>query len=1097
MYAVVDSSASNSVYSSVVSLGASLAQVPVASVCTCVDTSPGAAPEDALMSFTLDSGASHCFFRDRTTLTPLPTLVSVALANPTSGPDTARYTTTLPCPTVPSGSLTGFHVPSFSMNLVGVRPLVSQHVGVWIEPSRETAVCVDGDTYAPLATFTAEPGSGLYTLHTGIRQSWTLPESPQQNGVAERRIDLVMEIARTSMTHARAPHFLWPYAVRYAAHQLNLWPRVSRPEVSPTSLWTGSPGDALRFYVWGCLALVRDTSVDKISLRAVSCMFLGLPEDSSDYTFYHPPLHRFFDSCLPVPPAPLFLTSAPPPAPPVQPPPPGPAPSGPGSRGAGVGAEPVTAGDSSLRGAGVSGAVPGVATIGGAPCAGPGDPGTDHVTFGGAGSGGGATGSLESGLGATTAPDTTPPPHPYPTRHQACQLELQRLEEKQQQQHPEQSSRSSSRSSSSSHLLLLSLVFGPSVSPLLLLPPPPSPPVFGPPLTPPDPSPVVFPPPLPPLSPPLSHTWPSRRSPRACPSSPVPFTDLRTALFSLIASLSTPYTDYYRMYRPVLSCVLASLVTEPRASLSSVSALTSSVTEFASTRCLDYATSLVAAPPTSPLTIGGEFALSCDALEDTKFELDFLAAASPHLCAMLFAPEGDPDALDIPTPHTYAEAVSWPWASQWRAAMDSKMASYRSTGTYVDEVPPLGANVVDGMWICRVKRPPRSPPVFKARYVARGFSLVTLSLTGTFPPGTKWRLRRPVYGLRQAPREWYDTLRSTLSYLGFQPSSADPSLFVRRGSTPFFVLVYVDDLVFATADRVALADMKLELQKRHTCIDLDQLRHYLGLQITRDRAARTITLSQSHMVQQVLQRFELQHSTVQRTPLAVDHRLTGPYSDEPFEPSSPYAELFGSLMYLMTCTRPDLTFPLSILARIFVPGRHRPVHWKAAVRVAKYLVTTSGVGLVLGGRRDVVLTGHYDSSYADDAETHMSTQGYCFSLGSGAVSWRSTRSLSVSTSTVEAEIYAGAMAAQELRWLTFLLTDLSERPSSAPTLFNDNNATILLCREPRLESRVKHINVRYFLLRELHRLGQARFDFVESEASIAYIFTKALPPCGH
>ncbi|CAI7802761.1 unnamed protein product [Closterium sp. NIES-53] len=128
---------------------------------------------------------------------------------------------------------------------------------------------------------------------------------------------------------------------------------------------------------------------------------------------------------------------------------------------------------------------------------------------------------------------------------------------------------------------------------------------------------------------------------------------------------------------------------------------------------------------------------------------------------------------------------------------------------------------------------------------------------------------------------------------------------------------------------------------------------------------------------------------------------------------------------------------------------------------------------------------------------HRSTQGYCFSLGFGAVSWRSTCSSSVLISTAEAEIYAGAMAAQELRWLTFLLTDLSERPSSVPTLFTNNKATILVYREPRLESRVKHINVRYFLLQELQRRGQARFDFVESEANTAYIFTKALPPCGH
>ncbi|CAI5461534.1 unnamed protein product, partial [Closterium sp. Yama58-4] len=167
----------------------------------------------------------------------------------------------------------------------------------------------------------------------GIAQSWTLPESPQQNGVAERRIGLVMDIARTSMIHARAPHFLWPYAVRYAAHQLNLQPRVSRPGASPTSLWTGSPGAGTVFRVWGCLALVRDTSADKLSARAIPYVFLGFPVDSSDYTFYHPPFHRFLDSrdvrfdesvsyytrypCrgLPVLPPPLFLAPSPPPAP--------------------------------------------------------------------------------------------------------------------------------------------------------------------------------------------------------------------------------------------------------------------------------------------------------------------------------------------------------------------------------------------------------------------------------------------------------------------------------------------------------------------------------------------------------------------------------------------------------------------------------------------------------------------------------------------------------------------------------------------------------------------------------------------------------------
>ncbi|CAI7890690.1 unnamed protein product [Closterium sp. NIES-54] len=281
-------------------------------------------------------------------------------------------------------------------------------------------------------------------------------------------------------------------------------------------------------------------------------------------------------------------------------------------------------------------------------------------------------------------------------------------------------------------------------------------------------------------------------------------------------------------------------------------------------------------------------------LEDRQEEFQCLAAASPHLVSVLLTPEGDPDALDIPTPRSYAEAIEGPYSSQWQAAMDAEMASWKSTGTYVDAVPPPGANIVSGMWIFRVKRPPGSPPVFKARYVARGFSqrqgvdyfqtfsptpkMTTLrgslheeiwlrrplGLTGTFPPGTQWSLRRPVYGLRQAPREWHNTLRTTLAALGFAPSTADPSLFLRTDTSlpPFYILVYVDDLVFAIADTAGPAHVKSELQKRHTCTDLGELRSYLGLQITRDRARRTITLTQSHMVQQVHQRFGFTYSSL-------------------------------------------------------------------------------------------------------------------------------------------------------------------------------------------------------------------------------------------
>ncbi|CAI7779109.1 unnamed protein product [Closterium sp. NIES-53] len=347
--------------------------------------------------------------------------------------------------------------------------------------------------------------------------------------------------------------------------------------------------------------------------------------------------------------------------------------------------------------------------------------------------------------------------------------------------------------------------------------------------------------------------------------------------------------------------------------------------------------------------------------------------------------------------------------------------------------------------------------------------------TESFPPATQWSLRRPVYGLRQAPREWHDTLRTTLAALGFAPSTADPSLFLRTDTSlaSFYILVYVDDLVFATADTAGLAHVKSELQKRHTCIDLGELRSYLGLQITRDRAHRTITLTQSHMVQQVLQRFDFTYSSPQATPLSTRHSLSSLPSDESVEPSGP------------------------ILTRYVAPERHRPEHMAAAKRVLRYLCSTSGLGLVLGGRRPVVLTGHANASWADDQATQRSLQGYTFSLGSGSVSWRSTRSSSVLGSSCEAEIYAGAMAAQELRWLTYLLADLGEPPRSPPVLYVHNKAMLALCREHRLEHRTKHIALRYFLARELQQRGQLRLAYVASEANTADIFTKALPPGDH
>ncbi|CAI7805052.1 unnamed protein product [Closterium sp. NIES-54] len=794
---------------------------------------PETAPAEALQTFTLDSGASRRFVCNSTTLTPLPAPVPVRLADPSGGPVVACSSTVLPCPAVPSGSLSGLHLPSFSTNLVSTAALQDAMVTTTTPGGQHVLICTCTRTSRHLATFTCRPGSSLYTLATeppqvvvsaqvsasppalacpaegrqraaphsssfppmtaplqtlhmdvwgparvsgqgrehyfllvvddytryttvfplrskgqvvdvlipwirtvrlqlherfstdlpvlrlhsdrggefssdllrdfcrgeGILQSFMLPDSPQHNGIDKRRIGLVMEVSRAFMIHAAAPHFLWPFAVRYAAHQLNLWPRVSLPETSPRLRWTGKVGNASVFRVWGSRAFVRDTSADKLSACAIPCVFLGFVPDARVWQFYHPTSQRVLPS--------------------------------------------------------------------------------QDVTF-----------------------DDT-------------------------------------------HTMAL------------------------------------------------------------CPSS-VP----------LCVALPTP-----------LESSLPA-VTDPSFESTAASAFVAEQLDFAAACRLDYATALVAeSAPASPPSVKGECALRTDVLEDTQEDFECLPAVVPRFASMLLAPKGDLDAPDIPTPRSYAEVITCPYSSQWQTTMDVEMASWKSTGTYVDAVPPSRMNIVDGMWIFRVKRPPGSPCVFKARYVARGFSqqqgvdffhtfsptlkMTTLRVllhvaaqrdyelhsldfstaflqcslheeiwlrcpfgfTGSFPASTQWSLRWPVYGLRLAPREWHDTPRTTIAALGFAPSTADPSLFLRTDTLLplFYVLVYVDDLVFATADTEALTLVKSELQKRHTCTDLGELRSYLGLHITRDRARCTITLTQSHMVQQVLQRFGLIFSSPQPTPLSTSH----------------------------------------------------------------------------------------------------------------------------------------------------------------------------------------------------------------------------------
>ncbi|CAI7912966.1 unnamed protein product, partial [Closterium sp. NIES-54] len=1053
---------------------------------------PSTAPAEALHTFTLDSGASHCFFCDSTTLTPLSALVPVRLADPSGVPVLAHSSTVLVSPAVPSSSLSGLHLPLFSKNLVSTAALQDAMVTTTTPKGQCVLICTCTRTGRHLATFTRQPGSSLYTLATeprqvaasaqvsvsgpvappcscrllshqtllwhhclghpslprlramhscllvsslprslppllpspatpclpcvegrqsaaphssfppttaplqtlhmdsvpssasgsartflsyvctltevvsspptscgtfvvgrGILQSFTLPASHQQNGIAERCIGLVMEVARTSMIHAAAPHFLWPFAVRYTVHQLNLWPRVSLPETSPTLRWMGEVGDASVFWVWGSRAFVRDTFADKLSARAIPCGPSPSGVSQVDPIPGTVLVEVVVDlgaasggaACGVAEPGGAESEGAksrgaePGGAEPGGAEPEGVELGGAESEGAeSVGAEPrlspcssttsgflslqsgaagagdIAAGDTRAGGVGAThlggaGVTAGAGGTGGAAAAGHGGArttGTGAARFGSVGGAGageagagnlakpegagaegtraGGTGAGGAGSGGAGAGDTGDiGAGDRGTGTGGARAGGARAGDT---GVVDPGARGAGAGGAVSGNTERREPESRLASPVCVV-------CTG------RRVPHLLPPPVP-----RTHAMALRPSsvPLRIPLPPPPVSSL--------SAIPDPESDLTRAASTTVSHLLATIVTDPSFESTVASALFGELVDFSAACRLDYATALVAeSESTSPPSIGGECALGTAVFEDTQENFECLAAAVPHLVA---------------------------------TAMDVKMASWKSTGIYVDAVPPSGANRVDGMWIFRVKRPPRSLPAFKARYITRGF----------------------IYGLRQAPLEWHDTLRTTVPALGFTPSIADPSLFLRTDTLvpSFYVIVYVDHLV--------------------------------------------------------LQRFSFHFSSPQPAPLSISHSLSAPPLDESVETSGPYPELVGCLI-------------------------------------------TSGMGLVLGGQGPVVLTVHADASWVNDLATQRSSQGYTFSLGSDSVSWRSTCSSFVLSSSCEAEIYTGAMAAQELRWLTYLLIDLGEQPRSPPVLYVDNKAMIAVYQEHR----TKHIALPYFLPR--------------------------------
>ena len=481
---------------------------------------------------------------------------------------------------------------------------------------------------------------------------------------------------------------------------------------------------------------------------------------------------------------------------------------------------------------------------------------------------------------------------------------------------------------------------------------------------------------------------------------------------------------------------------------------------------------------------------------------------------------------------------------KWRQAMNEEFEALERNKTWdlVDE--PKDRNIISGKWCFQTKRDGRGNLVrYKARYVARGFSQVPgADFNETFSPvvsltslrcvlaiaassdmhlrqldvntaflygnldeelyleqpegfervgvnGQKMtcRLRKAIYGLKQAGRVWWRQIDDFLKASGFKNTNSDPCVYKSTDRlAPAIIALYVDDLVIAAVKIKDLDMIEQKLRQKYSMKPTGELSYILGIKVVRDKIRKTITMSQELYTQQIISKFGMQDCKDAESPFATGLELKR--HDGPSE-VFPYSQAVGSLMYLMLGTRPDIAHAVGVVSRYTKnPG---PQHVLALKRIFRYLKGTLRFSIVFHSSK-VELHGYVDADYAGDRDERRSTTGFVFILCGGPVSWASRRQGCVALSTTEAEYVALGVATREAVWLRTLLSELGHTQREAALIHEDNQGAIALAISDRCTRRTKHIDVQFHYVREAIKKGAVKIDYCRTQEMIADILTKAV-----
>lgn len=510
-----------------------------------------------------------------------------------------------------------------------------------------------------------------------------------------------------------------------------------------------------------------------------------------------------------------------------------------------------------------------------------------------------------------------------------------------------------------------------------------------------------------------------------------------------------------------------------------------------------------------------------------------------------------------PEPRSFRQATSDsnPNKLQWKEASDREYNSHLTNGTWSLVRLPPGKRAIGSTWVYKVKRGASGEILkFKARLCARGDQQTYgLDYDATFAPTVKYqslrtllalaayydleieqfdvvtaflnaeltdaevymrqpegyikydsdgsplvcKLRRAIYGIKQAPAEWNKLLCSWLIKYGFEQSLCDAGIYsITVDGRRYFLAVYVDDCLLVGKQSPFILKFKSDFGKRFKIEDLGPVAWLLGCSITRDRPARKITVGQQQYCLDMLELFGMENCSSVGTPLPAK-TLDSVSVDSPAldMKKSVYPSLVGKLLYLSNCTRPDITAAVNYLSRFM--SNATEYHFQLAKRVLRYIKGTIKFGIVYSGTISPEPLCWQDASFADGPNRRSRT-GFVVLMCGGAIIWGSRLQMTVALSTVEAEYMALAAACQELLFLRQQLESFGFTFKQPFQMFEDNKGCIALATNVVTTHRTKHIDIKYHFVRQCVVNQKVKLIWVESAHMLADILTKfSLPSSQH